>query len=294
MAKKKAKRAATRSVKKASANAKSARGRSTRKSSPRKSSARKAGARKASSRPAAARRATGQGPARKIAGKAAARTRAKRSKPRTQSSVRAGVKRPVAGARSGGVSDAAVARATGHGWDHWLAVLDAFDAKKNGHKAAVAHLHTEHGVGEWWAQTVTVGYEQKRGLRQLRQKADGFSASASRVIGASVAKVMDAFEDRGLAERWLPRGVVAHKVTRPPTSAGRPTKAGSARMTWTDGSKVLSVWIADKSGRDGAAKTAVQVQHDKLPDAEVCDTMRAMWSERLDALRSMLEAGNGQ
>lgn len=233
---------------------------------------------------------------RKVAKKAAAR-KAVAQKPITK---KAGTKRappkkavakakPKRAANSGGVSDEAVTRATGKGWAHWLAVLDAFDVKKNGHKAAAEHLHAEHGVGEWWAQMVTVGYEQKRGLRQVRQKADGFSASASRVIGASVATVMDALEDRGLAERWLPRGVVAHKVTRPPMKDGRPTKAGSARMTWTDGTKTLSVWISDKSGKDGTVKTAVQVQHDKLPDARTCDAMRAMWSQRMDVLREMLE-----
>mgnify|MGYP001372806160 CR=1 FL=1 len=201
--------------------------------------------------------------------------------------VRKMSKRPV---KPGGVSDKAVTAKTGHGWEHWLAVLDAFDVKKNGHRAATEHLHAKHGVDEWWAQMVTVGYEQKRGLRELRQKADGFSASASRTIAAGISRVLDAFEDKGLAERWLPRGVVAHKVTRPPMKDGKPTKAGSARMTWSDGTKTLSVWISDKSGKEGAVKTAVQVQHDKLPDAETCDRMRALWSERMDVLRQMLEA----
>lgn len=193
-------------------------------------------------------------------------------------------------AKPGGVSDAAIIRATGKGWDHWLGVLDAFDVKRHGHTAAAAHLHDRHGVDEWWSQMVTVGYEQKRGLRAPRQKSDGFSASASRTIAAGISRVLDAFEDKGLAERWLPSGVTVHKVSRPPMKNGRPTKAGSARMTWTDGSKTLSVWISDKSGKDGPAKTAVQVQHDKLPDAKTCDRMRALWSERMDALREMLEA----
>lgn len=199
---------------------------------------------------------------------------------------RAASRQPV---KPGGVSEKAVIAKTGHGWDHWLSVLDAFDVKKNGHRAASEHLHKKHGVSEWWSQMVAVGYEQKRGLRELRQKADGYSASASRTIVAPMAAVLDAFEDKGLASRWLPEGVVAHKVTRPPMKDGRPTKAGSARMTWTDGSKTLSVWISDKAAKNGPAKTAVQVQHDKLPDARTCDRMRAMWAERMDALREMLE-----
>ncbi len=200
--------------------------------------------------------------------------------------VRKMSKRP---AKPGGVSDEAVVKKTGHAWDHWLKVLDAFDVKRHGHKAAAEHLLAEHGVDEWWSQMVTVGYEQKRGLRELRQKADGFSASASRTIAAGISRVLDAFEDKGIAERWMPEGVVAHRVTRPPMRKGRPTKPGSARMTWTDGTKTLSVWISDKSGEDGTVKTAVQVQHDKLPDARTCDRMRALWGERMDVLRALLE-----
>ncbi|MBX3317848.1 MAG: hypothetical protein KF902_13410 [Phycisphaeraceae bacterium] len=206
-------------------------------------------------------------------------------KPVRKPAMKAAPKKPV---NPGGVSEEAVRRKTGHGWEHWLAVLDAFDVKKNGHRAAAEHLHAEHGVDEWWAQMVTVGYEQKRGLRELRQKADGFSASASRTIGAPMSRVLDAFEDKGTAERWLPRGVVAHRVTRPPMKDGRPTKPGSARLTWTDGTKTLSAWISEKSGKDGSVKTAVQVQHERLPDAETCERMRALWSERMDVLRAML------
>lgn len=261
MAKKSTRKAARKSAKKAA-----------------KRPAARTGGKKAARKPAKPARKTASRKAATRATQKNAPAKRPTSKPATRSAI-----------KSGGVSDEAVTRATGKGWDHWLAVLDAFDVKKNGHRAATEHLHTKHGVSEWWSQMVTVGYEQKRGLRLLRQKADGFSASASRTIAAGISRVLDAFEDKGLAERWLPPGVVAHKITRPPMKNGRPTKPGSARMTWTDGSKALSVWVADKSAKSGPAKTAVQVQHDKLPDAQTCEQMRAMWSERMDALREILE-----
>lgn len=272
MAKKKAKKAARRPAAKSRKPAPTARKAPARKSSARKSSARKASKKKSVGKPT-----------RKAPKKAAARKAPARAN-------RPAVKRPTATAKAGGVSDAAVTRATGKGWDHWLAVLDAFDVKSRGHAAAAAHLHTAHNLDGWWAQMVTVGYEQKRGLRAPRQKIDGFSASASRTIAAPMTTVLDAFENRVVAERWLPAGVVAHKVARPPFNNGAPTKAGSARMTWTDGSKVLSVWIADKTGKDGSPKTAVQIQHDRLPGEASCESARAMWAERLDALRAMLES----
>ncbi|MBX3361569.1 MAG: hypothetical protein KF912_05235 [Phycisphaeraceae bacterium] len=231
--------------------------------------------------------------AKKVRGKTtAAKTTAMKWSLSKPSPTKTPVVRTKQTVKSGGVSDEAVLRKTGHGWEHWMAVLDAFDVKRHGHKAAAEHLHAEHGVDEWWSQMVTVGYEQKRGLRQLRQKADGFSASASRTIGAGISRVLDAFEDKAQAARWLPEGVVVHKVTRPPMKDGRPTKPGSARMTWSDRTKTLSAWISEKSAKDGAVKTVVQVQHDKLPDAQTCDQMRAMWSERMDVLRGTLERGD--
>src|SRR3712207_3275274 len=63
------------------------------------------------------------------------------------------------------MSDDAVRRATGRGWDEWFAVLDAWDAAEHEHKAIATWLGSEHGVPGWWAQGITVEYEKARGLR---------------------------------------------------------------------------------------------------------------------------------
>ena len=70
------------------------------------------------------------------------------------------------------VSDDAVRAATGHGREHWFRLLDGAGASSWNHTAIARHL-TESGLDAWWAQGVTVAYEQARGLRLPGQQPDG-------------------------------------------------------------------------------------------------------------------------
>ena len=69
-----------------------------------------------------------------------------------------------------GVSDDAVAAATGRNWHQWIAFLDDLGAAELTHKEIVALTTGPGGLGNgWWQQSVTVGYEQARGLRVVGQ-----------------------------------------------------------------------------------------------------------------------------
>ena len=65
-----------------------------------------------------------------------------------------------------GISSAAVAKATGYGWDYWLKVLDKAGAASLPHRDIARMLYDKLGLRKsWWAQMIAVGYEQARGLR---------------------------------------------------------------------------------------------------------------------------------
>jgi hypothetical protein len=64
-------------------------------------------------------------------------------------------------------SDKAVRRATGRGRNEWFALLDLWGAAHK-HRDIAAWIMQEHNVGNWWAQRLTVDYEQARGLRAPR------------------------------------------------------------------------------------------------------------------------------
>lgn len=91
-------------------------------------------------------------------------------------------KAPVRAA-TGGVSDDKTLEATGRRSADWFGMLDQAGARDWSHKQIAEHLVDAHGVDGWWAQSITVGYEQATGRRRPGQQQDGtFTASVSRRI----------------------------------------------------------------------------------------------------------------
>lgn len=174
------------------------------------------------------------------------------------------------------VSDASVRARTGRGWDEWFALLDSRRASERRHADIARRLLTEHHVDSWSAQSITVGYEQARGMRAPGQSSDGyFSASCAKTIAVPVNRLFEAFSDPVLRARWLPSSLEVRTATAPK----------SLRADWPDGSTRIVVGFTPK----GDAKAQVAVLHDRLADAETMATLKAFWRERLTALKSLLE-----
>jgi uncharacterized protein YndB with AHSA1/START domain len=171
-----------------------------------------------------------------------------------------------------GQTDAAVEKATGHAWPHWIAVLDAFDATNKSHRDAAMHI-SSMGVPDWWTQTVVVGYERIRGLRERGQRRGGtWEASKSKTFPVPVSTLFPFFADAKKRAQWLD--------AKPAVRTSQPHK--SMRMTWEDGTSV-DFWFTAKG-----EKSSVAVQHVKLPDKESVERMKAYWTERLTALAALL------
>lgn len=180
--------------------------------------------------------------------------------------------------RLAGVGSEAVLRATGKAWEEWLRVLDRAGALAMPHRAIAETIHGKFGIPGWWSQMVAVGYEQARGLRAVHQKADGFAASASRTIHATLDRVYDAWADPKLRALWLPAA---------PIEVRRATDGKSLRITWTLGPSSVDVNFRS----EGPRKSRVQVQHGRLEDEESVLAQKAYWSEGLGRLKTWLESG---
>jgi uncharacterized protein YndB with AHSA1/START domain len=176
------------------------------------------------------------------------------------------------------MSDAAVRRGSGRSIADWLEILDAWGATEHTHPEIATWLRNEHGIGGWWAQSVTVGYERARGMRAKHQQVDGFSVSATRTIRAPAERLTDAFTDASLRAAWLPDAPMRPRTDTP----GR-----SARFDWDDPPSRLIVGVEPK----GEGKCQLAIAHERLPDADVAQRMKAMWRERLGTLKEVLEAG---
>jgi hypothetical protein len=175
-------------------------------------------------------------------------------------------------------SDEVLRANTGRTWDEWFALLDRWGAAQRPHPEIATWLNQEHGVGGWWAQGVTVAYEQARGLRAPGQRRGGlFEVSASKTAAVPVDRLYAAFTDPALRERWLP-GVSLEVRTATP---GR-----SVRADWDDGSTRLVVNFTAR----GDAKSQVALVHERIPDAETAAGLKAFWRERVAVLKQVLEA----
>ena len=176
-----------------------------------------------------------------------------------------------------GIGDAAVEAATGKNWKQWLSVLDKAGGKKMSHKEIVAVVQDRYGVGPWWRQMVTVGYEQARGLRQKHEKPEGFQITRSKTVAVPMATLYQAWSDAKSRARWLDDGpLVVRKALR----------NKSMRITWCDKKTNVEVNFYAK----GNAKAQVAVEHNKLPDAKRCEQMKKYWGMTLDRLKKFLEA----
>jgi hypothetical protein len=175
------------------------------------------------------------------------------------------------------MSDDAIQRRTGKRWGEWFAILDAWGAADRKHKEIAAWLSERHGVDGWSAQSLTVGYERARGLRALGERSGGgFSATASRTVAVPVERLFEAFTDESERPRWLPDGALRERTSTAPKSA---------RFDWEDGSTRVIAGFEAK----GDAKSQVALEHERLPDAESAEEMKAFWRERLTELRELLE-----
>jgi len=174
-----------------------------------------------------------------------------------------------------GVTSDAVKKATGKSWAQWLKLLDQAGGRKWPHRQTAEFLDEKHHLAGWWAQMVTVGFEQARGLRAKHSTPEGFEISVTKTIAAPVARAFEAWKDPALREQWLPRT---------PLTVRKATPNKSIRITWSDATSVsVNFWPK------GPLKCQVVPEHGKLPDADTAERMKNYWAEKLEALKTYLE-----
>lgn len=206
-------------------------------------------------------------------------TTAKKRRRSTKSTAR---RQPASTARPA-ISNAAVLKATGKPWKHWFAILDRFDVKKHGHKAAAAHLHAKK-AGAWWAQMIVVTYERARGLRAVHQTSTGFSVSVSRVIDAPLALVFNSVARPARRAAWLKgcdleaRSTTRHKHVRVRFRSGAGIKPAE-RPTPVE----INFYPRPRD------RCQVTVQHSRLASRRDVPRMKAFWSDAMDRLRDRFE-----
>jgi hypothetical protein len=191
-----------------------------------------------------------------------------------QPAVRASAAKPEY-AKLAGWSDELIEAKTGCDWERWVTALDYAKAYEWSHRDIARHIQGKYKTPGWWTQTVTVGYERIKGLRAIGQRRDGgFEASKSRTLPVPLARLYRGFSDKRNRAKWLPGLDLTVRSS---------TKEKSMRILWPDGTPVVVLFEAKGNG-----KSAVHLQHGRLPDKPAADKLKAFWGERLDALGEAL------
>ena len=133
------------------------------------------------------------------------------------------------------MSDEAIRRRTGRGWEEWFDLLDEWGAADQPHKEIARWVGDEHAIKGWDAQAVTVNYERARKLRAVGEHADGFTITASKTVAVPVERLYEAFVD----------GRCAGAGYRMPSSASAPQRGrrasgstgAAAKPGWSSGSR---------------------------------------------------------
>ncbi|NJP35416.1 hypothetical protein [Micromonospora thermarum] len=193
---------------------------------------------------------------------------------------------PAGGGTAGQVAripDALLRERTGRGWEEWFGLLDQWGGTAHAHTEIARWLVSVHEVPGWWAQTITVGYEQARGLRAPgQQRGGGYSAGGSRTVAVPVDRLFAAFADETLRRRWLPDVDVRVRTATAPKTF---------RADWAGGPTRIVVGFVPA----GDTKSRLAVQHEKIDSAERAAELKAYWRERLDVLKRLLETdGDGR
>ncbi|WP_196258748.1 hypothetical protein [Pelagibacterium limicola] len=175
------------------------------------------------------------------------------------------------------VDTSILAGKTGRSWEQWLAFLQNIDAEHMSHAAIAERIVATGDASGWWAQTITVAYEQHIGRRQPGQRSDGSHE-------VSVSKTVPGSPDDALALWKVRAGALetdgSVEFAEPASTSGS-QKWRYWRRPLADGSR-LNVTIGEKPG----GKATIALTHEKLAGPDEVEDWRGFWKARLADLAS--------
>jgi hypothetical protein len=182
---------------------------------------------------------------------------------------------PVDYDKLAGMTSKAVKAKTGCGWERWVFALDHVKAYEWPHRAIAEYVHEKYKVPEWWTQTVTVGYERIKGLRDRGQRRGGsYEATKSKTFPVAMSRLYRAFANGKTRARWLNGAELAVRTATPNRSM---------RITWGDGTSVV-LWFTKKD----RSRSQVAVQCTGLASKTAADAKKKYWEERLAVLDQIM------
>ena len=164
---------------------------------------------------------------------------------------------------------------TGKTYSDWFALLDAAGARKMTYNEIVANLQSQHQLGRWWAQKLTITYELERGLRQKHETQSGYQISVSRTLPFPANMLFKMWHDKRARSEWLIDDALTIRTA---------TANNTLRGSWQSGKSRVVVCFYPR----GQRKCQVVVEHTKLGGSVEASRMTKYWAEALDCLKNAL------
>lgn len=173
----------------------------------------------------------------------------------------------------------AIEKATQRSWSEWVAWIDERGGRDLKHPEIVKKVYPElEDITDkpgWWAQGVTVAYEQHIGRRVAGQRGDG-------TFEVSISKTLDVAREEAFAQCLeLLSGVTElnGRVIDNVRTSETPVRS-YWRCSLSDGSK-LTFSVEQKS----PGRTLLVVAHASLRDADEAAAWREFWKEYIKEIK---------
>ncbi|MFC7448845.1 hypothetical protein [Rhodococcus daqingensis] len=162
----------------------------------------------------------------------------------------------------------AIEKGTGRDWSEWIDLLDSAGAKGLPHNEIARLIQDEWGTTGWWAQSVTVAYEQQIGRRVPGQDCNGeFSVSVSKTLTGTMDEALSS---------WVTlvggRTEFSDVAIFGDAAVSATEKWRYWRCTLEDGTRV-GVTIHQKS----PDRATLGIGHEKLESADAVEHWRPFW-----------------
>lgn len=177
------------------------------------------------------------------------------------------------------VNISSLEKGTGITWTEWLNYLEGIGAKNLPHKYIALQVQNKLRASldnpGWWAQSVTVAYEQHIGRRKPGQRNDGtYEASVSKTVNTSLDDIF---------QKWLNKSANQKEFAGIAIAAPATTTSTDKRRHWsvnlTDGSRINA-----DTDNYAAGKTRIAVTHARLGSQADVGRWRAYWRDVLENL----------
>ena len=173
------------------------------------------------------------------------------------------------------LTDEAVVKATGKGWDKWFILLGQEKADKLTHKEIAKLLSEQHKVDGWWAQSIAVEYERHLGRRQVGQVKDGtFHTAVSKTILGNIDQAFELWLNAVREEKELNSIPLAEKP-----AISKSEKWRYWRVNLQNGSKV-AITVGTKT----AEKSTLTFSNEKLKSKDDINTWKVFWRDYITKL----------